>query len=255
MGDSSFLHSHPGIYDTIGAQYARHRVPDARIAAQIHAALGDAGIVCNVGAGTGSYEPTDRAVIAVEPSSRMLAQRNRPAVRAVAEALPFASGAFDAAMAVLTVHHWRDIDAGLAEMCRVARRRVVLSFDWRRHSEFWLVRDYVPEIAELDLRAPSIERIASALGANRVEPVMIPFDCSDGFLAAYWRRPERYLDASVRACISGLAQLAPALVERGISKLRADLDSGRWHQRYAQLQSEHAMDWGYRLIISGADAR
>lgn len=247
--DRPFARSHARTYDAIGLLYAQHRIPDARIAAQIDAALGEARTVCNVGAGTGSYEPSGRQVVAVEPSARMLAQRTAPAVRGVAEALPFIDGAFDAAMALLTVHHWRDVDAGLRELRRVARQHVVFCFDGSRHSDFWLVRDYIPEVAVLDRHAPSVERIASALRATRVEPVPIPFDCTDGFLAAYWRRPERYLEPSVRACISSLAQLDQGVVERGLAKLRADLASGRWHARHAGLLAAETMDWGYRLVV------
>lgn len=98
----------PALYDRIGTSYGRFRQPDPRIAAQIGAALGSARTIIDVGAGTGSYEPAGRRVIAVEPSEVMLAQRPAdaaPAVRAVAEALPFPDHSFDAALAILTVHH------------------------------------------------------------------------------------------------------------------------------------------------------
>jgi SAM-dependent methyltransferase len=249
------LASHPGIYDTIGAGYSATRRPDPRIAAQIESALGDARSVCNVGAGAGGYEPRARRVVAVEPSLRMIAQRahgSAPVVRARAEALPFADGAFDAALAVLTVHHWQDVERGLAELCRIAPRRIVLTFDPALSARFWLVADYVPEVAALDERTCPVSEVARRLGATRVEVVPVPADCSDGFLAGFWRRPERYLEPAVRAAISGLAQLDPIVVERGVARLRHDLATGRWHERHAGLLEQDAADFGYRLLIATA---
>jgi SAM-dependent methyltransferase len=241
-------------YDTIGVGYASARRPDARIATQIAEALGDARRVVNVGAGTGSYEPTDRIVVAVEPSEVMLAQRDEgaaPVVRGLAEALPFTDGAFDAAMGVLTVHHWTDLDAGLAELCRVAPRRVVLGFDEPQSSSFWLVSDYFPETGAIEsARAPQLEQLVDGLGATRVEVVPVPHDCTDGFAGAYWRRPEAYLDPAVRAGISSLAAMDDAVLEPGLSRLRADLDSGAWHDRHADLLGLDEIDLGYRLIIT-----
>jgi SAM-dependent methyltransferase len=245
-----FLPSHPRVYDDIGAQYALYRRPDPRIARQIAAALGNASTLCNIGAGTGAYEPSDRKVVAVEPAAQMLAQRTTPAIRAVAEALPFKDDAFDAAMSILSTHHWTGIDQGLSEMCRIARRRVLLVFDASTCASFWLVRDYVPEIGRLERSTPTVDRIAAAVRATRIEIVPVPFDCSDGFLAAYWRRPERYLESGVRECISGLAQLDPTLVHRSMAQLERDLASGAWHARHADLMTRDVMDWGYRLIIA-----
>jgi SAM-dependent methyltransferase len=241
--------SHPGVYDEIGAKYRRHRRPDRRIADQLEAALGNARTVCNVGAGTGAYEPTSRQVVALEPSREMLSQRSRGAVRGVAEQLPFRDGAFDAAMAILTVHHWLDLDRGLAEIRRVAERRIVLTFDAEKSCDFWLLRDYIPEIVSLERQYPTLDQIASGIEATRVETVWVPHDCTDGFLAAYWRRPERYLEPDVRECISALAQTDPALVERGIARLRSDLASGAWQRRYGDDLERDVMDWGYRLVI------
>src|SRR5580704_15213539 len=195
------------LYDTIGHTYPVTRRTEPRIAAQIWAALGDARTVLNVGAGIGSYEPPDREVTAVEPSAVMRAQRPAgaaPCVAAAAESLPFEDQSFDAAMAFSTVHHWQDPIAGLREMRRVARRVVVFTFDasdtgWRRR--FWLTRDYLPEAADLLVGRPSLTELAGAIGA-RMEPVLIPWDCADGFFEAYWRRPEAYLDESVRRGIS-----------------------------------------------------
>jgi len=191
------------LYDTIGATYTVTRRTEPRIAARIWAALGDARTVLNVGAGAGSYVPPGRDVTAAEPSALMRAQRPAgaaPCVAAAAESLPFADQSFDAAMAVSTVHHWQDPIAGLREMRRVARHVVVFTFDdsdtgWRRR--FWLTRDYLPEFADLFAGRPSLAEQARAVGA-RTEPVLIPWDCADGFFEAYWRRPEAYLDEDVR---------------------------------------------------------
>jgi len=240
------------LYDGIGRAYARHRRPDPRVAAQIGRALGEARTILNVGAGTGSYEPPDRAVVAVEPSPVMAAQRPRgaaPVVRAVAESLPFADRSFDAALAVFTIHHWTDITGGLSEMARVARGVVVLTFDPVVHGQFWLF-DYVPEVNTI----PSYlgmhpDAVAEVIGAQWIEPVMIPADCVDGFNWAYWRRPERYLDSEVRACMSGLALLPDDLVARRMEQLRADIDDGTWHARHAELLEMDAIDGGLRLVV------
>ncbi len=209
----------------------------------------------NVGAGAGSYEPTDRTVVAVEPSAVMLAQRPVSAaagIRGVAEALPVPDDAFDAVLAVLTVHHWADLEAGLAELRRVARRRVVLGFDPDRQLDLWFTAEYVPASAAFETgRAPGVAYVAERLDGARVEPVPIPHDCSDGFLGAYWRRPEAYLDPDVRASISSLAQLDQADVEPGVTRLAADLASGAWHERHADLLDREELDLGYRFFVSG----
>ncbi len=239
------------VYDGLGLGegYALRRRPDPRIASAIAAALGDARLVINVGAGAGSYEPADRIVRAVEPSSVMIAQRPEsaaPCVCAAAESLPFADDAFDAAMAVLTIHHWTDWCAGLREMRRVARRRIVLlTFDVEA-SDFWLMRDYFPALAELDRRImPKLSDMAGALGAFEAAPVPIPYDCIDGFLGAYWRRPEIYLDDVARKSMSSFAKIDP---QDGLQRLADDLASGAWRSRYAPLLSLDALDVGYRLV-------
>jgi len=246
-------HSHPHIYETIGLQYRKRRKPDPRIAKQIYLALGDASTVCNIGAGTGSYEPADREVTAVEPSSVMISQRssNCPVVCASAEDLPFADNEFDAAMAVLSVHHWQNPVKGLAEMQRVSRRQVIFTFDPALQGNLWLVSDYLPEILEFEQkRALPIATIASCLGADRIESVPIPWDCTDGFQAAYWRRPEEYLDPEVQATISTLAQLPVDVVTNAMERLSCDLESGEWSKRYSALLDLEEMDFGYRLIIA-----
>jgi len=241
-------------YDSIGVTYARTRRPDPRVAAVIRRALGGAATVVNVGAGTGSYEPPE-TVVAVEPSTVMIAQRpagSARAVEATAEALPLADDSADAAMAVLTVHHWSDLEAGIGELRRVARRRVVLfTFDPEVNHGFWLLDEYLPEAARFDTtRAVPVDRLVSLLGGARVETVPVPHDCTDGFLAAFWRRPEAYLDPRVRAGISMFAQIGEDAVRPGLARLADDLTSGRWHRRHAGLLDRESLDVGYRLLVA-----
>jgi len=246
--------SQPPVYDSIGDGYRNYRVPDKRIAAQIHAALGNARTICNIGAGAGSYEPLDRVVTAVEPSQKMIAQResSHPVVCATAECLPFDDNAFDASMAILTIHHWSDVVAGLQEMKRVSRRQVIFTFDLDKVDSFWLVQDYLPEIIELEhRRAATIESITNILEGATVSPVEIPFDCTDGFQCAYWRRPHEYLDAGVRAAISTLSLLPHKVIEPAMRRLKDDLESGAWKRRYGDLLEQESLDFGYRLIVSG----
>jgi SAM-dependent methyltransferase len=242
----------PQLYDTIGAAYTVTRRTEPRIAAQLWAALGDARTVLNVGAGTGSYEPPDRDVTAVEPSALMRAQRPAgaaPSVAAAAESLPFEDQSFDAAMAVSTVHHWPDPIAGLREMRRVARRVVVFTNDFSDPDRFWLNRDYLPEFADLLAGRPSLTELAGAIGA-RAEPVVIPWDCVDGFYEAYWRRPEAYLDEHVRRGISIWARVGPDAEQRAVRGLRDDLASGRWAERNRDLVGLDAAELGLRLLIA-----
>src|SRR5439155_7736901 len=242
------------LYDTIGATYTVTRRTEPRIATRIWAALGDARTVLNVGAGTGSYEPPGRDVTAAEPSALMRAQRPAgaaPCVAAVAESLPFEDQSFDAAMAFSTVHHWQDPIAGLREMRRVARRVVVFTFDgtdtgWRRR--FWLTRDYLPEVV-VPVGRPSLTDQARAIGA-RIEPVLIPWDCADGFFEAYWRRPEAYLDDHVRRGISVWGRVGPDGEQRAVRSLRDDLASGRWAERNRDLVDLEAAELGLRLLIA-----
>lgn len=241
------------LYDEIGTGYSLGRRTDPRWMAPILAALGDARAIADVGAGTGSYEPSDRPVLALEPSIEMIRQRPRhagPAVRAVAEALPVRDGAVDAALAVLTVHHWTDWRRGLAELRRIAPHQVVLAYDTRRHADFWFVREYVPEIADLELTRPSASDIANELGADSVTPLPLPWDFTDGVFPAYWRRPTAYLDPRVRRACSALAQTNPDAVERGIRRLRHDLDSGQWWTEHQDILDLEEWDAGFRLVVS-----
>jgi len=240
------------LYDTIGRGYEAHRRPDPRLAAAIVRALGAAPSVVNVGAGAGSYEPADRPVVAVEPSPAMLRQRRAgapPAVQASATDLPFRDAAFGAALAVLTVHHWPDRACGLAELARVASDRVVIVTWDPATSGFWLVDDYFPELVAIDRRIfPTLEDFRRALGPIDVRPLLVPDDCVDGFLGAYWRRPGAYLDAGVRGAISTFTKLADP--EPGLARLRADLADGTWARRYVSLLTRDAMDLGYRLVVA-----
>ncbi len=243
------------LYDTIGATYTVTRRTEPRIAAQMWAALGDARSIVNVGAGTGSYEPADRHVLAVEPSALMRSQRpadSAPCVAASAESLPFEDQSFDAAMAFATIHHWPDPIAGLREMRRVARRVVVFTHDttddgWLRR--FWLTRDYLPEVADLLVGRPSLSELARAIGA-RTEPVPIPWDCADGFYEAYWRRPEAYLDVNVRRGLSVWARVGPEAERRAVRRLTDDLASGRWAERNRDLVDLETAELGLRLLVA-----
>jgi DNA-binding transcriptional MerR regulator len=243
------------LYDAIGSAYPATRRTEPRIAARVWEALGDARTVLNVGAGTGSYEPPDREVTAVEPSAVMRAQRPAgaaPCVAAAAESLPFEDQSFDAAMAFSTVHHWHDPIAGLREMRRVARRVVVFTHDasdagWR--DRFWLIRDYLPEVAGLVAGRPSVDQLARAVG-GRTEPVLIPWDCADGFFEAYWRRPEAYLEDHVRRAVSVWTRVGPSAERRAVSALRDDLSCGRWAERNRELAALDAAELGLRLLVA-----
>nr|WSW48232.1 class I SAM-dependent methyltransferase [Streptomyces sp. NBC_01001] len=215
--------------------------------------MGGARTVVNVGAGAGSYEPQDAEVTAVDPSQVMLDQHPGPRkVKAGAEELPFADGAFDAAMAVLTVHHWKDLHRGLGELRRVSRRQAVFTWDPEHRPELWLVDEYLPEIRELDAsRFTPVTQVAEALDAHTVLPFPIPHDFTDGLQTAYWRRPEAYLDPAVRAASSTFATLPPSVVEPAMERLRADLASGAWERRHAHLLGQESVDYGYRLVVAG----
>jgi len=242
------------LYDKIGRTYTVTRREDPRLRATIHAALGDARTVVNVGAGAGAYEPVDREVVAVEPSPVMRAQRPpgaAPVIDARAEALPFADAQFDASMAVLSDHHWQDRAGGLRELRRVARRSVLFTYDPDYVDAFWVTRDYLPGFRELP--GMTLDEIARHFRPDRIEAVPIPADCQDGFFMAWWRRPEAYLDETVRAGISVFARIEPAEVEDFVTRLRADLRSGEWERRNAGLRERDEMDFGYRLLVAGGE--
>jgi SAM-dependent methyltransferase len=243
------------VYDRIGHDYCNRRREEPRITTAIREALGDAPSVLNVGAGCGSYEPPDRHVVALEPSAVMLRQRlagAAPAVRAVAEALPFADGSFGAAMGVLTVHHWRDRARGLAEMRRVARGPVVLFIGHRNGLRRWWLHEYFPATERLEAnRGVRADQVAGALGGQvTVVPVPIPAECADGFNGAYWRRPASILDPAVWRSMSALSLIPDADRAAGMRRLKADLDSGEWHRRWGHLLSQGELDLGYGLVIA-----
>jgi SAM-dependent methyltransferase len=243
------------LYDSIGHGYGERRKQDPRIAERIARALGNSESVVNVGAGTGSYEPRDRKLVAVEPSMVMIRQRSpeaSPAVCASATNLPFRDGSFDASLAILTLHHWPNVWRGIEELRRLARRTVViLTFD-TSVGGFWLT-DYFPQILEVDQRTmPAVSAIERHLGTANVFDVPIPHDCTDGLLGAHWRRPHAYLDAGVRSATSVFSKIGN--LEAGLSRLRADLESGSWRRRYGQLLSRSELDLGYRLVVAETES-
>jgi hypothetical protein len=242
-------------FDRIGLGYSQIRCADPRLASAIAAALGPGNRILNVGAGAGSYEPVRSMVVAAEPSTTMLAQHaGRRRVQALAETLPFDDAVFDAAMATLTVHHWSDLGGGLDEMRRVSRRQVVFTWDPDHDRQLWLHSDYLPEMGAFErTRFPTLAQVAELLGARRIVPFPIPHDFTDGFQHAYWRRPEKFLDARIRAASSLFALFASDFVEPALDRLRADLISGEWERRHGHLRQADAIDYGYRIVIAGEE--
>jgi SAM-dependent methyltransferase len=242
------------LYDRIGGTYNATRGQDLRIAALIHEALGDARSVVNVGAGTGAYEPTDREVLAVEPSETMIAQRppgSAPAIRAYAESLPLADRSFDAALAVNTVHHWTDLQAGLREMRRVTRKRIVIFLrDGSSGTPFWLTEAYFPSLDPSPRMSTVVRVIENELRSVRAITVRLPRDCVDGLFSAYWARPEMYLDEEVRRNISQFSLAKEKDFAEGLADLRADLESGAWDRKYGHLRSLNELDLGHRILVS-----
>lgn len=245
-------------YERHGAGYAAVRRPDPRIERQVHAALGASRTVLNVGAGTGSYEPTDRYVLAVEPSAMMRAQRPfaaAPAVDASAERLPFDDDSFDAAMATMTVHQWAAVDRGLRQMRRVSRGPVVvLTLDAPALEGFWL-SDYIPEVVAVErARFPTLDQVTDTLAAGssdvRIDVVPVPRDCTDGFGEAFYARPEAFLQPEVRAFTSGLALTDQDAVQLGLDRLRGDLASGAWDQKYGELRTQAERHGALRLVTA-----
>lgn len=243
-------------YDRIGAGYARHRREDPDLSRRIREALGDARSVVNVGAGTGSYEPRDRTVLAVEPSATMAAQRpaDRPAVRGKAQELPLHDASVDAAMTVLSLHHWHpDQERGIREMGRVARRRVlIVTIDATVSAGMWLMADYLQEVRDMDLAIfPPVADIMAWLDRPaRVETVPVPRDTPDHHLLSFWAHPERVLDADARGATSGFARQPDAVVDRVVAAVREDLASGAWDARHGHLRGLEAWDAGMRLIVA-----
>jgi SAM-dependent methyltransferase len=244
-------------YDRIGRGYGEHRRADPRIAARIEEALGDARSVLNVGAGAGSYEPAGREVTAVEPSMEMIAQRppgSASVVQASAEDLPFDDSSFDAAMAVLTAHHWTNLSAGLNEMLRVARVRIVMvTFDSEALADLWIAADYFPEMLELQRPSGASSRnLVTMLPAATSSPLPVPRDCEDHFFAALWARPELFFDEEVVRPMWVWQSISEASRRAGRERLAADLESGAWEERYGHLRDEQELDVGLRLVIADA---
>jgi len=244
-------------YDSIGHDYSLTRREDPRFRAQIHAALGNARSVVNVGAGTGAYEPSDRHVIAIEPSDVMAAQRPphlAPAIRASAGSIPLRDHSVDAAMSVLSLHHWdEEREKGVRELRRVARGHVViLTYDPTICGAMWLMADYLPEVAALDMQIfPPPEQLAEWLGGKvRIDKIPIPRDTPDWMLGSFWAHPERVLDANARAATSGFARMAPSVVARVVSEVSRDLASGLWDERHGYLRNLDALDIGLRLVVA-----
>jgi len=242
-------------YDILGTTYSQRRSTDPHIASAIALALRGCVSVLNVGAGTGSYEPRGNNVVAIEPSWTMIRQRAggaAPVVRGRAEALPFSDGSFDGVLGVLTVHHWTDQAKGFAECARVARKRIVFfTIDPAEFRGYWLY-EYFPSLAAIDsLIFPSMTRFADAFGSIDVVPVPIPEDCSDGFLGAYWRRPEAFLDPIVRKSVSTFSKMSKRDLDLGLEKLQADMESGVWAERHAHPKNCGALDLGYRIVSCG----
>jgi SAM-dependent methyltransferase len=242
------------LYDRIGTGYSATRRTDPRIDALIRDALGDARSVINVGAGTGAYEPADREVLAVEPSATMIAQRPRgsaPAVQARAEDLPVPDRSFDAAMAVNTLHHWTDLRAGLRELRRVARKRIVIFLrDPASGNPFWLTEDYLPSLDPSRRSSAIVDAIREELPSVVARPFELPRDCADGLFVAYWGRPEMYLDGEVRRNISNFALVEEGSLAEGLARLRADLASGAWDRKYGELRGLGALDLGHRALVA-----
>lgn len=240
-------------YEDLGINYSDFRRADPCIEARIWAALGDARSVVNVGAGTGSYEPRDRELIAVEPSLLMISKRPpdaAPARQSVAEALPLDDKSVDAAMGTLTIHHWNDLDAGIAEMRRVARKRIVLlTIDAEKNSEIWTLSEYFPAAAQAEReKMPAMSAVEAILPKATIEVVPTPSRCRDEFTSALWDRPELFLEPSVLRASSLWHQLSSELISQGQKRLRADLASGRWDEKHGHLRTLPELDIGLRLI-------
>jgi hypothetical protein len=248
------------LYDTIGTDYLAGRQPEPSWERLIDRYLTDCGVIINVGAGVGSYEPLGRVVIPIEPSEVMIAQRPHGVATAVlghAEALPLDDATADCAMTILSLHHWTQWDQGLAEMMRVAPQlQLVLTFEPAVHNRFWLIDEYLPEIAALpSSNPPSVDQIAAKLNATSIDVLPVPADCVDAVLPAFWARPHAYLDPLVRAYSSGFSLLPRSVVDNGTRRLAADLDSGVWLRRHQSLLSHDSLDCGFRLIVAQQQTR
>ena len=237
-------------YDQLAGFYKSHRKPDPRISGRILFHIDGAQRILNVGAGIGSYEPEDCDIVAIEPSYEMISQRKSSKavlIQGIAENLPFRDNIFDISMGILTIHHWSDITSGLKEMVRVSRNKIIL-FTWIGYgNDFWLEK-YIPEIVGIDDELfPTLEELDRIFGGISVETIEIPYDCSDGFMCAYWRRPEAYLDPNVRKAISTFSRMPK--IQNRLDRLQFEIDSGEWRKKHVHLLKKESLDLGYRLVV------
>lgn len=243
-------------YDQLGKKYSSHRQTDERIAQYVYTELADAKTILNVGSGAGSYEPPDKYVIAVEPSVAMRQQRldNKrvPAINAKADNLPFDDHSFDASMAIVTVHHWPDLDKGLKEIRRVTKHQVVImTFDPGQLDSFWNA-EYFPEVIEVEkARYPTIAAIKDSLGGQcKVISIPIPLDCKDGFQEAFYGRPEAFLDKEIRLSQSAWGFIPDEVQEEMVRRLKTDLENGNWDKKYGHLRTQKTFTCALKLIVS-----
>ncbi len=238
-------------YNQLAESYRKYRKPDPRIAERILFHIEGAKQILNVGAGIGSYEPNGPDIVALEPSYGMILQRNNSQVnliQGIAEQIPFKNNIFDVSMGILTIHHWSDITLGLKEMARVTKNKIIL-LTWIGYgNDFWL-ENYIPEITGIDFNLfPTLEELESILGNTLIETLEIPHDCSDGFMCAYWRRPEAYLDSGVREAISTFSRIPN--IQNQLNNLHDEIENGVWHKKHGHLLEKESLDLGYRLVVS-----
>lgn len=239
------------LYDKIGKGYSIGRREDPRIASDIFQFLIDADSILNIGAGAGSYEPSGKYLVAIEPSQKMISQRPinaAPVMQAFAESLPCSDKAFTHSMTVLSMHHWADRETAFKEIKRVTKKRFI-AVTWNPDSQpFWLTEDYFPEIHTIDASIfPSLAEMKKQFSTVDFYPLNIPTDCIDGFTAAYWARPHAYLDPLVRSSMSTFSRISG--VESGLQKLAEDLGSGLWAKKYGYLTSREELDVGYGIAV------
>jgi ubiquinone/menaquinone biosynthesis C-methylase UbiE len=254
------------IYDTIGKSYAQFRFPDRRIVDCLLSLLqlAPGSTIADIGAGTGGYSRAiaERgfSVYAVEPSAVMRSQAvPHPQVQwfdGRAEAIPLPDNSVDAAICILALHHFTDLEAALLEIHRVVKAGAIafFTFDSQARKYFWL-DDYFPFLWEYDESSFfSIDYIISFIQTTFKKVVDVysfplPPDLTDLFLAAGWQRPEIYLNSEIRAVMSAFALTDPQLVELGVKQLQADLLSGKWQEKYGEIMQLVEFDLGYRVLV------
>ena len=253
------------IYDQIGTGYSKHRCADRRIAARIADLIGllPPGFLADIGAGTGSYSRVIAdlgfEIEAVEPSDRMRRQAAaHDSVRwhsGAAEQIPLPDQSVDGVFCILASHHFSSLRSAIEEMARICPLGPIvwLTFDPRQAIMPWFA-DYFPAIWEEAFKVfpPLFDvcRIFETHTHRQVEviPWSVPHDLQDCFLAAGWRRPHMYLDPEIRACMSAFALADSATVEKGLDRLRRDIDKGTWKTVHQDLVERETLDWGYRFL-------